>query len=654
MPKSGRARVAWAFFGALVLTVPRLCGSVVPDWVRQAAAANLPTYEPDTNAVVLLEDVGISVIGSGEYSEHYRRVVKILRPEGRDEAELYVYLPGKDKVRSVHCWTQDRTGREFELKDKDFMERGFPGFDLYDDVHWRVGTCPAADPGAVIAFEFEVQRHWWLDQWEWDFQESIPVHESHVLLKLPSDWEYKALWGNGAPVEPVKTGDGWEWVLHDLPGINHESMRPSTRALSLRMELVYFPSQQKVASGGSWDALGRWFTQLTSDRRVPTPDLTNKARQLADGKSDFEGKVGALASFLQSDIRYVAIQIGVGGYQPHPAGDIFRARYGDCKDKATLLSTMLHEVGIESDYVVINTHRGVALPSVPSPQSFNHVILAIELPVGIKEDLYRSVITAKSGKHFLLFDPTDPYTPLGELRGELQDTFALLVAEGGGELIHTPLFQPDTNLLTRTGHFTVGDDGVLSGEVVESRSGDHAFRERLSLSSANQLQRSQQLERRLNLSLKGFTLQSADIQQLERLDQNLQITYKFTDPGYGQIRGPLMLVRPRVMGEKSLSLDRKPRHFPFQFEYTSRETDVYEFDLPQGYVVDDVPDPVKVDMGFAVYESKTEVTGSKLRYSREFIRREVLIKPERTEDFRKLQGIIGADENAAVVLKRTQ
>ncbi len=639
--------------GTILLSATGLLGAT-PDWVRQAAAQSLPTYDAETNAAVLLDDVTITVSARGEYMEHYRRAVKILRPEGRDEADVAVYLHGHEKLHSIHCWSLDRSGKEFELKDKDFIERGFADFELYNDVRWRTATCPAADPGSVIAFEYEVQRHGWVNEWEWGFQESIPVHESHVSLKLPAGWEFKALWANGAPVEPAKTADGaWEWTLHDLGAIEQEPMRPATGALSRRLDLAYFAPSEAEANAGSWEALGRWYTQLTADRRAPTPELAAKARELTAGKTDFDGKARALASFLQSDVRYVAIEIGIGGFQPHPAGDIFRARYGDCKDKATLLSTMLHEVGIESDYVVISTHRGMTNPSLPTPESFNHVILAIELPPGTNRDLYRSVVTGKSGKRYLIFDPTDPYTPLGDLRGDLQDTYALLVADGKGELIHTPLFHPDANLLSRTGHFTLGEDGMLSGEIVENSSGDHAAYERAFLMYANQQQRSQQMERRLNRSLQGFTLSSTDVQQLDQLRQNLVITFKLSDPGYGQIRGPLMLVRPRVMGEKSLALERKPRHFPFQFEDTSQETDVYEFDLPQGYVVDDVPDPVKVDMGFAAYQSKVEVTGSKLRYSREFVRRDVLIKPDQTEELRKLQGVIGADENAAVVLKRS-
>jgi hypothetical protein len=92
---------------------------------------------------------------------------------------------------------------------------------------------------------------------------------------------------------------------------------------------------------------------------------------------------------------------------------------------------------------------------------------------------------------------------------------------------------------------------------------------------------------------------------------------------------------------------------PFQFERTSRETDTFEIELPKEYVVEDIPDSVKLDAGFATYQSKFEVDGTKVRYWREFVRRDVLIAPERTEELRKFLGAVGADEAAVVVLKRT-
>jgi hypothetical protein len=637
-----------------VLFLAPVLVAATPEWVRQAAAQSLPAYDAETNAAVLLDEGSVTVTGATEYLEHYRRVVRILRPEGRAEANLHVNLEAHEKVDSIHCWALDRSGKEFELKDKDFAERGVvSGYELYDDARARTGTCPAANPGSVIAFEYEVQRHVSVNEYEWEFQESIPVHESRLVIYLPAGWEYRTLWANGSPIEPSRRGDrGLEWTLRDLPAIDHEPMGLQPFALCRRLGVVYFPPQT-TANAGSWEAIGRWYAQLTVDRRNSTPELAERARQLTAGMADFDSKARSIASFLQSDIRYVAIEIGIGGEQPHRAGDVFRARYGDCKDKATLLSTMLHEVSIESGYVLVDTHRGIIVPTLPSPRS-NHAILAIELPEQIKTDTYRSVVVTKSGKRYLIFDPTDPYTPLGELRGELQDTYALLVADGRGELIHTPLSAPDANLMARKGRFTLSAEGSLAGEMVENWSGSHAWHERVYLMRDNEQERSQRLEHRVSRSLKGFTLENFDIKQLDQLQQDLVTSFRFANPGYAQVRGSLMLVRPRVMGEKTLALDRKPRHFPFQFEATSRETDVYEFELPKEYVVDDVPEPVNVDMGFGAYHSKIEVDGRSLRYSREFLRRDVLIPPDRAEDLRKLQSIIGADENAAVVLRRVQ
>jgi hypothetical protein len=280
------------------------------------------------------------------------------------------------------------------------------------------------------------------------------------------------------------------------------------------------------------------------------------------------------------------------------------------------------------------------------------MILAIELPAAINPNSYMAIVTSKNGKRYLIFDPTDNYTPLGDLRGELQDNYALLVAEGQGELIHIPLLDPTTNELLRTGRFVLNADGLLSGEIEEDRSGDHALWERMALKHANQQERTQRIEKRLSHSLKGFSLEKADILQLDFIEKNLVLSLKLTNPGYGQVRGPLMLVRPRVIGEISFSLERKPRLYPFQFDGASRQRDSFEIEIPKEYLVDDVPEPVDLDSGFATYKSKVDVEGNKLRYWREYVRRDVLIAPERTEELRKFLGIIGADESSMVVLKR--
>ena len=100
-------------------------------------------------------------------------------------------------------------------------------------------------------------------------------------------------------------------------------------------------------------------TALARGRRDSTPEIKQKVAELTASTPSSIGKIRALANFVQDDVRYVAIELGIGGYQPHPASEVFSHRYGDCKDKATLLSTMLKEIGVESYYVIINTYARI-------------------------------------------------------------------------------------------------------------------------------------------------------------------------------------------------------------------------------------------------------------------------------------------------------
>ena len=124
-----------------------LAGVSVPDWVRQAAAQPLGNYPSETKAVVLLDQTDYTVTAPGEYVEHSRNIVKILRPEGRREGELGVDLGRDEKVNYIHAWTVDRSSHDYELKAKDFEERSLPSFELYSDVRFLTAKAPAADVG---------------------------------------------------------------------------------------------------------------------------------------------------------------------------------------------------------------------------------------------------------------------------------------------------------------------------------------------------------------------------------------------------------------------------------------------------------------------------------------------------------------------------
>jgi transglutaminase-like putative cysteine protease len=162
--------------------------------------------------------------------------------------------------------------------------------------------------------------------------------------------------------------------LTDIP------LAPSERALAGRM-VVHYSAQPLPQGDALWAMMGNWFQNLAAPSSEGTSEIAAKSCSLASSDADFTQRIQRVATFLQEEIRYAAIEIGIGGLQPHPATDVYRNRYGDCKDKATLLIAMLDAIGIRATWVLVDTHRGFIDPRVPSVDG-NHAIAAIEIPKG--------------------------------------------------------------------------------------------------------------------------------------------------------------------------------------------------------------------------------------------------------------------------------
>jgi len=116
--------------------------------------------------------------------------------------------------------------------------------------------------------------------------------------------------------------------------------------------------------------------------------------------------------------------------------------------------------------------------------------------------------------------------------------------------------------------------------------------------------------------------------------------------------GQLLLVRPRVLGSEAPAVDHEARKVPIDLRETMQAKDEYDIELPQGYAVDELPEAVKLDLGFASYESSSQVKGNILHYSRTYTVRQVLLPVEKYADLQKLSSTINTDEQSRAVLKK--
>jgi hypothetical protein len=620
---------------------------------------SLPSYDEKTNAVLLYSDRNVTVLSADKIRTHVREAYKILRPEGRERGTVGVFFNRERKITNLHGWCIPATGKDYEVKDKDAIDRAAPieGGELVSDVRYRVLQIPAPDPGNIVGYEYEVEEQpFWLQD-TWQFQEIDPVRESHYSLQLPPGWVFKASWLSHAEIKPDETrGNVLQWAVSDVTGIRHEPDMPPWRGVAGQMVVSFFPSGGTAQKNEflDWQGMGTWYGHLLSGQMDVSEPIKHEVTGLTTGKPGVLQKMQAIALFVQHDIRYVAIELGIGGWQPHAAQDVFSHRYGDCKDKATLMRTMLRQIGVDSYHVVINTERGSVTRDMPAHHGFNHAILALKLPDDVKDPSLIAVIEHPKLGRILFFDPTDHLTPFGQIRGPLQANYALLVTPDGGELVELPQQPSAMNSIQRVAKLALDANGMLKGDVEEVRLGDRASAERWRLHSAtNSADRIKPIESLLAGSLSSFHIVKASIVNFERTDQPFGLNYSFQSDKYAKNAGPLLLVRPRVLGNKSSGIleTKEARKFPLEFDGPSRDTDSFDITLPPGYEVDELPPPMDVDYSFASYHSKTEANGRTLHYSRSLEIKELSVPVSKMEELKKFYRIIATDERNTAVLK---
>ena len=648
----------WIVLLVVTFAPQAMAGGDAPGWMHALVGANLPTYDEKTDAVLLYSERNVTVLSEDKIRTHVREAYKIIRPEGRHHGTVGVYFDKSTKITSLRGWCIPAQGKDYEVKEKEAADIAAPaeGGYLVEDLKYRVLQIPAPDSGNIVGYEYEVEGHpFWLQD-VWHFQEEDPVRESHYSLQLPPGWVFKSSWIAHDEVKPDESGNTLQWKLTDIKEIRSERDMPPWKGLAGQMVVSFFPSggtaQKKEFA--TWNDIGVWLGHLYNPQTESSPDIKQQVSSLIGGKGTTLQKMQAIAWSVQRDIRYVAIELGIGGWQPHAASDVFSHKYGDCKDKATLLHTMLGEIGVQSFPVTVWAERGAVTRDTPAHNAFNHVILAIKLPDDVKDASLMAVMPHPKLGRLLFFDPTNEETPFGQIGGYLQANYGLLVTPEGGELVELPQQSSNMNSIERVGQLTLDASGALHGDVKESRLGDRAWEERSRLRGATKsADRIKPIENLLGGSLPNFQITKASLVNIDQTDQPFGFNYSFQSANYAKLAGNLMLVRPRVLGVKTSSVleTKEPRKYPYEFEGPRRDTDAFDIALPPGYEVDELPPPTDVDYSFASYHSKTEAIGHTLHYARTLEVKELSVPVGKMDELKKFYRQIASDERNTAVLK---
>lgn len=616
-----KRRLVFLLLMNVLLIGTAYAGDEVPGWLSQLASLKPPAYEKDVPAVVLRNEKQSTYGSDGKLVVTEIFAIRILNKEGKGLALAAApYLVSFGKVREISAWLIRPDGSTKKYEKNAVLDIISNTNDVYNESRVKIiDGSNDADTGAVFGYQIVSEDRPLFADDIWSFQGVLPTLFSSYSLTVPSGWKASSITFNHALIQPKINGNTYTWELSDLAPIALEPASPTFINIAPLIMVNFFPesgSGAGVTTFTNWRDVSRWLSGKHDAQVIVDDAVAGKARELTAGaKTEFE-RIQAIGTFVQNQ-QYIAIDIGMGygnGMIPRPSSLVLQRGYGDCKDKANLMRAMLKSLGIEAYPVVIYSKDATFVREEwASTGQFDHCIIAIRVSDATQAPTI--INHAKLGR-LLIFDATDPFTPVGDLPEHEQGSLALILAGENGTLSRMPVTPPEANKLDRQTELSLDAMGNLNGMIKERSIGQAAVYERAFKRSFSPPEYNKRIEEWI---VRGIsTARLSKITPTDRVSEGrFDLDVELTAPAYAQVmQNRMMIFKPAVVSRlNSLWLTEPKRVHPVILSSRAfSETSVIK--LPVGFVVDEMPDPVNLDTTFGKYSTSYQVKDGALYFSR--------------------------------------
>jgi tetratricopeptide (TPR) repeat protein/transglutaminase-like putative cysteine protease len=432
--------------------------SIDPKALYQAASAI--TASDDANIVELLDDESYTFDEQGRAVHVGHFVYKVLTQKGAENWDSLSagWEPWHESRPIIHARVISPDFTVHALDPATITEAPARGGDYktYSDGKTLRVPLPAIAPGAVVEEEFtETETEplfvpGRLGRIAFG-QIDVPVAHSHAVLDAPASLPLRTNLLLLPGVTPVRTESGGRVTLtFDVGPLNPVDNRDPY----LPPNVILFPMIE-FSTGASWQQIAAQYGKIVDDR-TSSPAVNAVVDPLIAGKTTIAQKEAAIVDYLDREVRYTGIEFGEAAIIPRDPAETLAKKYGDCKDKATLLVAMLRAAGIPAYVALLNAGSRIDIPAdLPGMGMFDHAIVYVPGPPA------------------LWIDATDRYGTLGQLPMPDQGRLALIARADTTALVNTPESSSRDNGVVETRDFTLTDSGPAS--VVEVTQPKGAF-----------------------------------------------------------------------------------------------------------------------------------------------------------------------------------
>lgn len=580
-----------------------------------AAAAKLRA-PADTPVLILFEEMVHSFDDAHRSRHRYREVYQVLTAHG---------IEGWDQVSSGWApWYEDKPalrarvvapgGRTFALDPKTIETSGQSGGDeaVFSDRQMVRAPLSGIAVGAVVEVEITWTERAPLFEagttHRFFFGGSAPVERARLEIDYPSSVHLQRVIRKVTPlIQTLKTEGGqtrevyesgpYAALPEEVPG------QPPETTL---------PAYVSYTTGASWSAVAAAYADLV-DRQIGKPDLgsyVRDARRGLDLKRDRDAVAGRLLARLGADVKYTGIEFGEASIVPRTPAEVFERRYGDCKDKALVLTALLRAAGIPAEVALLDSGFGPDVdPDVPGLGGFDHAI--VYLP----------------GPKPLWIDATDQFSAVGELPLADQGRLALVAARGTGALVRTPVAPSSANLTREDRTITVDEGGKVRVVEISDLWGAPGHSLRLDYSHAERKQIEERLTGYVRSTYRAKTLSRWETSDFFDVARPLRIDLETQDAAIGSITdetvsvslplGALFERLPEFLRNPEGAEHKRPAAETFRtVDYVYADPEVHELRYkvaaPHGFAADPPPGDETLTLGPARYSTayRTERDGS--------------------------------------------
>ena len=551
---------------------------------EESKAVDFEEKHQDKSFIFLLYSVDVKVNEDWSYVTKVHKIAKVLKEEAKNLGEIPIYYQnGREIVNSFEAFTitPDNSRHKYSKVQDLNLYAGYP---MYSDSMVKVLTLPEVTIGSILEHEFSISSKglpiknafWYLE----NVDSSVPMKELRFSITMPKSLniEYKEF-GLSRKPEITKTESDvtYSWVINDVGSKEEdEDYLPPPTPES-------FTETIEFSSISSWENISSWYFSLINKNLILNPEIEKTVERLTKGKITIKDKTRAMLEYLQENFRYVSMSFGDNALEPHPTDEVFKNKYGDCKDMSLLCMAMLRAAGVDSRICLFNTEYSISDPQydLPIPPLFNHVILLVK--------------DEKEGDFYI--DPLLNGYDIEEYPISYQGAYVFIIADDGGKFSKFPIFDEKRNYTSNKRTVTIGEDGSALIEAEALWDLDFSIEQRYKINAMDKKEKEKFYE-----ALDAYM--ATDGQMIKRDIIGLDQKYGSMKP-YNEIK--LNNAYPITDGlliidisgfEREKDFTEKERKNPIFYPINSIDEEITTYKIPKGYSVSYLPPNLNLNNGF--------------------------------------------------------